>query len=140
MSLIGSLFGSSELQTTGDQADSQLADMNQRDYAPGGRLYEKIKAQRGQAAADAAYLAVGGHLETGATGNVDAQIGEAFDEGLKEGAGNITGFVSGVFKFVGQAISAILLGIPLWAWAVATLGIWAWLGFPGMKAIRKKLA
>lgn len=139
MSWIGSLFGAEELQTAGDAADAKLAEMNNRDYAPGGRLYEKIKRERGQAAADAAYLAVQGNLETGRTGDVDAQISEAFDEGLKEGAGNITGFASGVFSFFGRALGAILLGIPVWAWAAAALGVWAWLGFPGLQALKKKL-
>lgn len=140
MSLIGYLFGAPDLQSEGDKLDAQLEEMNQRDYAPGGRLYEKIKAQRGQAAADAAYAAVQGNLATGKTGDVDKQISDAFDEGLKEGAGNITGFVSGVFSFVGRALGAVLLGIPIWAWAVAAVAVWGWLGFPGLKALKKKLA
>jgi hypothetical protein len=140
MSFIGSLFGADELQATGDAADARIEEMNRRDYAPGGRLYERIKRERGQAAADAAYQTVLGHLETGRTGDVDAQINTAFQEGLQDGRNNITGFVSNVFGFVGKALGAILLGIPVWVWAVAAVAVWGWLGFPGMKAIRKKFA
>lgn len=69
-----------------------------------------------------------------------AEIDQAFNEGLQDGANNITGFVSKTFSFVGKALSAVLLGIPAWAWLVAGVALWGWLGFPGIKAIRKKLA
>jgi hypothetical protein len=39
----------------GDAAAKDLADRNRKAYAPGGELYEKIKAQKGLGAADAAW-------------------------------------------------------------------------------------
>lgn len=68
------------------------------------------------------------------------EIDAAFEEGLQDGANNITGFVSGVFKFVGKAISAVLFGIPAWAWLLGIGAVWVYLGMPGLKALKKKLA
>jgi hypothetical protein len=135
MSFIASLFGAKALQATGDANDARLAELNQRDYAPGGRLYKKISKEQGLAAAEAAYQKTLGQQTTGATGDVAGQIDAAFKEGLDEGAGNITGFVSGAFSFVGRALGAILLGIPIWAWALAGLALWLYLGAPGKKKL-----
>lgn len=44
--------------------DSALATMNTNDYAPGGRIYNNIKAAQGQPAADAAWAAVQDHITT----------------------------------------------------------------------------
>ncbi len=138
MSFISSWFGADELQATGDAADAKLAEMNQRDYAPGGRLYNKIAAQQGTSAADAAYKATLNNLDTGATGNVSAQIDAAFEEGLQDGANNITGFVSGAFKFVGKALGSILLGIPVWVWLALAAIAFFYLG--GGAVLRRKLS
>lgn len=138
MSFLGSIFGADDLQKEGDALDAKLAAMNNADYAPGGRLYNKVAATSGTAAADANYDAVVKNLQTGATGDVDAQINEAFKEGLQEGANNITGFVSGAFKFVGKALGAILLGIPVWVWLGVGVVVFFYLG--GGNIIRRKLA
>lgn len=138
MSFISSLFGSGKLQADGDAADAKLAEMNQRDYAPGGRLYNKIATQQGTAAADAAYQQTLNNLESGATGNVSSQIDAAFDEGLQDGANNITGFVSGAFKFLGKALGSILLGIPVWVWLAVGAAAFFYLG--GGVWIRRKIS
>ena len=51
-------FGEGAGATAKGQAlDAQLAAMNQRDYAPGGVIYQQIEDTQGPAAADAAYAA-----------------------------------------------------------------------------------
>ncbi len=138
MSLIGWLFGAPKLQSEGDRLDAELAALNQKEYGEGGRIYNQIEAQRGTAAADAAYRQTLANQQTGATGNVDKQISDAFDEGLNDGANNVTGFVSGVFKTIGKALGAVLLGIPVWIWLGLAVGAFFYLG--GGAFLRRKLA
>jgi hypothetical protein len=45
-----------------------------------------------------------------------AEIGKAFDEGLDDGAKNVTGFFGGIFDVVGKGLGAILKAIPWWVW------------------------
>jgi hypothetical protein len=105
MSILGKLFGADELQAQGDALDAKLSELNSRDYAPGGKLYTPSN-----------WAAVQQNLATGTTGDVDAQINEAFNEGLDDGANNVTGFISGIFNFVGKGLGAILKAIPWWIW------------------------
>ena len=80
---------------------------------------------------------------TQATFGVDAQNAEvdaAFDEGWQDGKRNVTGFVGNIFKVAGDVLGSVLLGIPFWAWILAAVGVWGWLGFPGLSQLKKKLA
>ena len=65
-------------------------------------------------------------------------INQAFGEGLKEGRGNITGFISDAFGFVGKTLASVLLGIPVWVWLLGGLGVWAYLGAPGLRQLKGK--
>ncbi len=83
------------------------------------------------------------NYETQVTYGVDAQnreIDTAFSEGWQDGKRNVTGFVGGIFKTVGDVLSSVLLGIPFWVWAIAAVGVWGWLGFPGLSKLKKKFA
>lgn len=140
MSILGSLYGAADLQATGDKYDALNQADAQTRYAPGGSVYERIKAEKGQAAADAAWARVQKDYQTGATGNVDQQIGAAFDEGWNDGKKNVSGFIGGIFKVVGDVLSSVFMGIPWWIWLAAAGVVWGWLGFPGLKALKKKLA
>lgn len=121
------LYGANDLQKTGDQLDAELRAANERDYGPGGRYYTPDNYQTTQQ-----------NLQTGATGDVSQQLSDAFDEGLKEGAGNVSGVISGVFSVIGRGLSAVLLGIPVWAYAVAALALWIYLGAPGLRQLKGK--
>ena len=105
MSIIGKLFGADKLQAEGDALDAKLAALNSRDYAPGGKLYTPAN-----------WAAVQQNLGTGTTGNVDKQINAAFQEGLDDGADNVTGFTSGIFDFLGKGLGSILKAVPWWLW------------------------
>jgi hypothetical protein len=105
MSILGKLFGADKLQAEGDALDAKLAALNARDYAPGGKLYTPSN-----------WAAVQQNLTTGATGDVDAQIVTAFNEGATDGANNVTGFLGGIFGFLGKGLGAILKSIPWWVW------------------------
>lgn len=114
MGWIANLFGAQDLQAEGDALDAKLQAANERDYGPGGRFYSAAN-----------WSVVQQDMKTGATGDVTAQINDAFDSGLKEGAGNVTGAFSGVFDIFGQGIGAVLKSIPWWVWgAVALYFLW----------------
>lgn len=127
--LLDYLYGADDLQTQGNTLDAELAAMNQRDYGPGGRYYTPANYQTTQ-----------DNLASGATGDVSAQLSDAFNEGLKDGANNVTGVVSGVFSVIGRGLSSVLLGIPVWAYAVAGLAVWVYLGAPGLRQLKGKFA
>ena len=78
----------------GAAADAQLRAMNSVDYAPGGKIYEKIAAERGTAAADAAQAQVTANYDTQAPIGETAQnaaIDQAFTDSLDASASNLIG-------------------------------------------------
>jgi hypothetical protein len=112
MSFLTWISGGSGEQERGNNLDAQLAQLNARDYSPGGKLYTPEnwdRVQRQQA--------------SGQTVNVDAEIAAAFKEGLDDGAKNVTGFLGGAFDIVGKGVGAILKAVPWWIWAAALLYI-----------------
>ena len=128
MSILSYLYGDDENARRADAADAQLRAMNEERAKTLGAAW-KAEVDRNYA--------------TQVTFGVDAQnkeIDAAFGEGWNDGKKNVTGFVSGGFKVIGDGLSAVLLGIPAWVWLAAAVALWGWLGFPGMSAIRKKLA
>lgn len=52
-------------------------------------------------------------------------IGEAFDEGWKDGQRNVSGFIGKSFGVVGDVFKSILFGIPIWVWVLGGLFL-AW--------------
>lgn len=65
------------------------------------------------------------------TATAEKQISEDFRAGLKEGAGNVRGFVGG-------AIGGIFSLIPWQVWLLGAVALFIWLG--GLNLIRGRLA
>ena len=128
MSLLSYLYGDDENAQRAAEADARLRILNE----------ERAK-KLGPAWKDQ----VNRNYDTQATFGVDAQnreIDAAFGEGWNDGKKNVTGFVGGIFKVVGDVLGSVLLGIPFWVWALAGVLIWGKLGFPGLGKLKKKFA
>lgn len=111
-------------QTRGDDLDRELRELNERDYQPGGRIYERIELERGTDEADDTYADVLDHERTGATGDVTASVDAAFGEGLDEGAGNIRSVLAAPF----QLVPSILKSIPWQLWLAGALVLFFYMG------------
>jgi hypothetical protein len=66
--------------------------------------------------------------DSGYVSDVDGAVDQAFDEGLEEGADNVTAFVSKPFEIAGKGVGAVLAGFPWWLWiaGLAVLGFFLW--------------
>jgi len=106
MSFLTSLFGDDENAQRAAEADAKLRAMNEdRAKELGSDWFSQVQK----------------NYETQVTFDPkqqEAQVNDAFKEGLDEGAGNVTGFISGTFNFIGKALAAVLLGIPVWVWLI----------------------
>ena len=146
MGWLSNLFGIGEAEATGRELDAQLRAMNERDYAPGGRIYQKVAASD-PVRAEQNWSVVQDHLASAKTGNVESQlilsavVGTlewGYDpltawENTKEG-GAIVGTVvteevapaiGRVLETIGDAAGKVLFKVPLWVW-IALLGVVAW--------------
>ena len=117
-----------EEQRRADELERQRQEMN-KGYEPGGDIYERIKQQRGAAAADDAYSQVLAQDQNQDI-NVEKEVDEAFWEGWDEGYENITG---GVRETIRAPFTFAWDSIPwqLWAGGLVFLlyymGGWTWL-------------
>jgi len=128
MSLLSYLYGDDENAQRAAEADEKLRALNEQ---RANDLGESWKAE------------VDRNYSTQSTFGVDAQnreIDAAFDEGWQDGKRNVTGFIGNIFKVAGDVLGSVLLGIPFWVWALASIGVWGWLGFPGLSQLKKKLS
>lgn len=114
-----------EEQRRGDELDRQLREMNERDYGPGGRIYERIEAERGTEEADAVYDQVRDNLNEGLTGDVEAQVDDAFREGLEEGYENVTG---GISNTLAAPFRFTFASIPWQLWIAAAVALFLYMG------------
>jgi len=130
MSFLSSIFGDDENAARGEAADASLRQINEASTAAG--RYSQDAQDR-----------IANNYGSQNTIGVDAQsreIDAAFGEGWNDGKKNVTGFVGGIFKTAGDVLGSVLLGIPFWVWAIAAVGVWGWLGFPGLSRLKKKFA
>jgi hypothetical protein len=133
MSWLANIFGAGDAQQRGEALDAQLAELNRHDYEPGGRLYEKIKDERGEEAALDAWNGVEDRLEQQAadTADFDASIDREFVAGLGEGRDNVKSFFN-------NALFQFLKSIPLVVWIGLAVFVFVWLG--GLKLLKGSLS
>lgn len=110
-----------EEQRRQDELDAQLREMNERDYAPGGRIYERIEAERGTDAADDTYQDALENLDESRIDNVEGDVNDAFREGLEEGYGNIRDTVAAPFKIAWNIL-------PWQVWVAAAVALFLYMG------------
>ena len=131
MSLLSSLFGDDENAQRAAEADVQLRELNRRRAATLGPEWSaKVEADY-NAQQDGGWVT---------PAEQEKQIDQAFAEGWEDGKKNISSAVSGFFRVIGDGLSSILLGVPAWVWISALLGVWVYLGAPGLKLLKKKFA
>src|ERR1044071_3845155 len=135
MSWVSDIFGGNQEQARADALDKQLA-ASEADYAPGGRIYQKIAAEQGMDAADRAYALVRKHAADGtaADAHIDTQIDKAFQDQLASEIGDVTGAVKTAatvpFKLVFKSI-------PWQAWLLGAGALFLYMG--GGKALKDVL-
>lgn len=59
----------------------------------------------------------------------DSEIAAAFDEGLEEGAANVTAVVTKPIEIAGKAAGSIIGALPAWLWLVGLAAL-AWFAWP----------
>ena len=87
-------------------------------------LNEKKRAQYG----DQWFEDASAQLEAGRM-NVRYEVNQAFDEGLQEGADNVTAVVSKPFEIAGTAAGSVLKAFPWWLWIGGLIAA-AWFLWP----------
>jgi hypothetical protein len=124
MSLFGLIFSNSAEQRRQSELDAQIREMNERDYSPGGRIYERIEAERGAAAAEGAWETVRGAINAQGI-DVRGELREAFGEGLREGADSVSARVGGVVDSVVGTTGRL---IPWQVWIILGVLLLFWMG------------
>jgi hypothetical protein len=153
LATIGSLWGPGktpdELQRESEASDNALAEFEARKAARDQEYLDELYFyglgdDSQQTALDRRVAIEREHLATQRmdTAEIPASLDAAADEGLNEGAANVTGFVGGVFGVVGKALGSVLKGVPFWLWLVLAAVLFVWLGGGGFLAgkARKALA
>lgn len=124
MPILTWLYGDTANADAAAQADAQLRELNQKKYGSSGMIQDTLSGTDG--------------VDVWVPpGEQEKQVNAAFQEGLNDGANNVTGFVSGAFNFIGKALGAVLLGIPIWVWLIAGAGVFFYLG--GGVWLRRKI-
>lgn len=134
---IGTLFGVDQKDL--QKQESDLEANRNKDYMPGGRVYQKILATQGKAAADKVYAQVLGHeaINTQDVNTTDAQLLNAGEEGLQEGADAELALANKVLQAPFKAAAAVAFkGIPWQVWL--TLGVIAFFYLGGLRLLKPR--
>lgn len=115
------------VQAQSDAADAQLQQINNADYAPGGKIYDQVATDQGTQAANKNWQTVQNDLQTSAatTANAADQVSGAFQTQLSSETSGISGVLSGSISTILKNIFNI---IPWQVWIVAGLALFIWLG------------
>lgn len=126
MSLLNWLYGDEENARRAAAADAELR-----------RLNDERAARLGNEWRDQVHANYDSQVSFD-PGEQERQVDDAFAEGWDDGKRNVSGFVSGIFRTIGDALSAVLLGVPLWAWLIGLAALWLYLGAPGLRQLKGK--
>lgn len=123
--------GGKQEEARGQDLDAQLSQLNSVEYGQGGRIYNRIQEEQGYDAAESAFDQVESNLQTGATGDVLAQLQEEGRAGANQGLKDFWGSIADALKG--------LLGIfPWWLWLAAGVGLFFYFG--GLPWLKRQLA
>ena len=127
MSLLTWLYGDAENAAAGAAADAKLRELNAQQYGTDYQMVQdRLAGQEG--------------VEVWVPpAQQEQQVNDAFADGWAEGKQNVSNTISGGFGVVGDVVSSVLLGIPLWVWAIGAGGLWYYLGMPGLAKLKRKL-
>lgn len=126
MGWVSDLFGAPSEQQRADALDNQLK-ASEADYAPGGRIYNKIAAEQGMDAAQKAYDQVRQHVDNGtaADAHIDTQIQDAFNNQLSTEINDIGGAVS---TAAATPFRLAWSSIPWQVWALGAVLLFFYMG------------
>lgn len=125
-----------EEQRKQDEADAKLRELNQKDYGPGGSIYNKIASEQGVETANETYDTVQEHLN-GSHIDVEAEVEQAFKDGLKEGYDNTTGAIK---KTIAAPFNFTWAAIPWQLLAAGAVALFLYMGgHLWLKGIIKRL-
>jgi len=115
------------IQAESNRLDAEIRAANERERSrPGGRIYDRTERERGEEAAIDAYNIVLMHEDEQEqqSADLEGQVGDAFREGLDEGARNIRQIIGAPFTLA----PAFLKVIPWQLWLLGAALLFFWLG------------
>jgi hypothetical protein len=119
-----------EEQQRANQLDASIAAENEKDYGPGGVIYNQTVNEQGTEAANKQWEAVQARQAADDVPDISSEVSGAFKEGLTEGFDSTTGAIkktlAAPFQFTFAALPWQLLvvgGVVLFVY----LGGWNWL-------------
>jgi hypothetical protein len=117
-------------QQRANELDALIAAENEKDYGPGGVVYNQTLETQGAAAANAQWEGVQARQAADNHPDISGEVGDAFQEGLQEGFDNTTGAIKSTlaapFRFTFAALpwQVLVLGA---AALFVYMGGWRWL-------------
>lgn len=124
-----SWFVDKENVEAGAAADAKLDALNAQDYGRGGRIYEKIEADQGTAAANSTLEEVLNNAASDATASsieaAQEDVNEAFVTGWNEAYDKRTSQAKSV---IGAPFKVLWDSLPWYVWLLAGLALFIYLG------------
>ena len=112
-------------QERSNRLDAMIAAENEKDYGPGGVVYNKTVEEQGIPAANRQWEEVQARQAADDHPDISGEVGDAFDEGLEEGFDATTGAIKSTlaapFKFTFAAL-------PWQLWVVGLVLLFLYMG------------
>lgn len=111
-------------QKRSDDLDAKIKAENEHDYGPGGPIYNQTVQDRGVAAANQQWEEVQARQKANQI-DVQAEVDDAFNTGLKEGYDNVTG---GIKDTLAAPFKFTFAALPWQIWVVGLIVLFLYLG------------